>query len=275
MITSFENKTVIITGASAGVGAACARAFANLKANLVLIARGEPALQTITNELSPRTKVLAVALDVGDLNACEDLFERVQREFGAIHVLVNNAGCHNRGKVESVSREDLTKMVDINLSAPIALCHMVLPYLRQVDAAAIVNVASLAGRIPVANSATYSASKFGLRAFSYALNKELSDSQIHVGIVSPGPIDTGFIMDEIDDVTDITFSQGMSTAEQVALAIVDVAAARKKEIAMPFVSGLMTTLGYVFPAINRAMAPMLEKKGRKAKNRYRNRNQQA
>ena len=86
------------------------------------------------------------------------------------------------------------------------------------------NIGSTFGSIGFAWFAAYSASKFGLRIFSLALNQELEGSPVKVAVVSPGPVDTGFIMDNIDEVTDITFSQPMSTAQQVGAAIV--AAAR-------------------------------------------------
>jgi hypothetical protein len=131
----------------------------------------------------------------------------------------------------------------------------------------VINVASLAGRTPVPGSATYSATKFGLRAFGLALHEEIRDSGIKVASVSPGPIDTGFIMDDIDTVTDLTFSQPLSTAEQVAGAIVELVDDATLDRPMPRISGYLTTVSYLFPKLGRALRPMLEKKGRKTKQR--------
>jgi short-subunit dehydrogenase len=156
-------------------------------------------------------------------------------------------------------------MIDVNLKAPICLCRLAIPYLKKVDEAAIVNVASLAGRTAVSGAATYSASKFGLRAFTFALAEELSDTNIKLAVVSPGPIDTGFIMANIDIVTDITFSQPMSTADEVAEEIVNLAVNDKQESVMHALSGWLTTLSYLFPGLRRSLRPMLERKGRRVK----------
>ena len=277
MERSFAGKTVIITGASAGVGAATAKAFARHGANLVLVARGQAALEALASEILASEdgsgKIITVPMDVSDAAACSELFEKSRAEFGGIHVLVNNAGFHQRGPVEDNEADALGTMIDVNLRAPIILSRLALPHLRAAGSGAIVNVASLAGCTPVPGAATYSASKSGLRAFTFAMAEELRGTGIHVGVVSPGPIDTGFIMSEIDQVTDITFSQPMSTADEVANAIVDVASAKRQEIKMPAASGVLTTFAYLFPALGRRLRPLLEKKGRKAKDFYRRRAQ--
>jgi len=263
----FNDKTVIITGGSEGVGAAAARAFADAGANLVLVARTRKNLEKIATELRTKTKVEIVTADVADTDAIANLFKKAHYEFGAIHVLVNNAGFHRRGLFESISGEDLGRMIDVNLKAPIQLTRAVLPYLREAGGGAIVNVGSLAGRTPVPGSAAYSASKSGLRALTYALSEELRDSGIKVAVVSPGPIDTGFIMSDIDRVTDLTFSQPISTAEEVAQEILKLCGNDRPERSMPPISGFLTTLTYVFPGLGRVMRPLLERKGRNTKRR--------
>ncbi|MFT7431546.1 MAG: short-subunit dehydrogenase, partial [Colwellia sp.] len=90
----FQGKTVVITGASAGVGAETARAFAKLKANLVLLARGQQALDEIEKELSVETSVLTIKMDVANSADCQKMLESAQEKFGSIHYLINNAGYH-------------------------------------------------------------------------------------------------------------------------------------------------------------------------------------
>src|SRR6056297_2138909 len=267
MAKSFDKTTVILTGASMGVGAATARAFAARGANLVLIARGQDKLQALADDLDLGDRVMVAPLDVTDIAAFGKLLARADEVFGSVDVLVNNAGFHARGKVESVSAEDIGRMIDVNLKAPLMATRMVLPYLRQSKHPAVINVASLAGRTPVPGSATYSATKFGLRAFGLALAEELRGGSIKIASVSPGPIDTGFIMEDIETVTDLTFSQPISTAEQVADAIVALVDDDTLDKPMPRISGYLTTVSYLFPALGRALRPMLEKKGRRTKNR--------
>jgi short-subunit dehydrogenase len=261
----FNNKTVIITGGSEGVGAAAARMFAEAGANLMLVARNKKNLDALAEELRAKTKVEVFAMDVSDAEACVDLFKKTAFEFGGVDVLVNNAGYHKRGNVEDVDATELGKMIDVNLKAPIMLTRIALPYLREAESAAIINVGSLAGRAPIPGSASYAASKAGLRSFTYALGMELRDSNIKLAVVSPGPIDTGFIMADIDATSDLTFSQPISTAEEVAQAILDLCSNRLKEQPMPAMSGFLTMIMYLFPGLSLKVRPMLEKKGAKVK----------
>ena len=114
---------------------------------------------------------------------------------------------------------DLAAMISVNLAGPIYLTRLAMPALKK-SHGAVVNVASLAGCVPVPRSAAYSASKFGLRAFSLALSAELEGTGVRVSCVSPGPVDTDFIMKNLDSVTDITFSQPIVSPDAVARAIV-------------------------------------------------------
>ncbi len=262
---TFKDKTVVITGGSEGVGAATARAFAAAGANLMLVARGKRKLEAMSEELREQTTVHIMALDVADPDACASLMKKTHFEFGSLHVLVNNAGFHQRGPVEKIGAEDLGKMVDVNLRAPIVLSRLAIPYIRDSGGGAIINVASLAGRTPVPGAATYCATKAGLRVFTFALAEELAESGIKLATVSPGPIDTGFIMSNIDNVTDLTFSQPISTADEVAAEILRLCTNDKRERSMPPVSGLLTTLTYLFPGLGRSMRPLLERRGRSVK----------
>ena len=263
----FKDKTVIVTGGSQGVGAAAARLFADAGANLMLVARGKKDLEKMAEELRDRTRVEVFAMDVSDPDACVDLFKKANFEFGRVDVLVNNAGSHRRGPLESVDVADLGTMIDVNLKAPVMLTRIAIPYLREAGGGAIINVGSLAGRTPLPGSATYAASKAGLRAFTRSLPDEFADSNIKLAIVSPGPIDTGFIMSDIDGVSDLTFSQPISKAEDVAQAILDLCGNDQVELSMPRLSGVLTTLTYLMPWLGRIVRPLLERKGARVKRR--------
>src|SRR5690606_40794272 len=121
-------------------------------------------LERIKAELTPAS-VETVAMDVADYEACVALFATAADRFGNVHVLVNNAGYHQRGPVEKVDAAALGSMIDVNLKAPVILSRLAIPYLQSAGGGAIVNVASLARRTPVPRAATYSASKFGHRPF--------------------------------------------------------------------------------------------------------------
>lgn len=261
----FNNKTVIITGGSEGVGAAAARKFADAGANLMLVARNKKNLEVIAEELREKTQVEVFAMDVSDAEACVDVFKKAAFEFGRVDVLVNNAGYHSRGSVENVDLAEIGKMVDVNLKAPLMLSRIALSYLREASGGAIINVGSLAGRLPLPGSATYAATKAGLRSFTYALAQELADTNIKVAVISPGPIDTGFIMADLDATSNLSFSQPISTAEEVAQAILDLCGNNIREQSMPKISGMMTSVVYLFPIIGRMLRPMFERKGAKVK----------
>ncbi len=263
------HKTVLITGASAGIGLACARHFAEAGAQVILLARGAERLEAAVREIiSAGGRAVGWVADVGIDAECDRVLAQVQKEYGGLDVLVNNAGLHHRGPFLENDAEALAAMVDVNLRSPIRMTRLAMPLLLE-SRGAVVNVASLAGCVPVPNSAVYSATKFGIRAFSLALAAELKDTGVTVSAVSPGPVDTGFILDNLDAVTDITLSQPMVTADEVARAVLKCADRGTLEIKMPRASGWLATIAYLFPFLKRWLQPLLERKGARAKKRLR------
>lgn len=261
---TLKDKTIIITGASLGVGLATAQTFHKLDANVVLIARREGPLVEAAQGMA---RSLVLPLDVSDEVACEQAIAKTLEHFGGLHGLVNNAGAHFRGPLLERSASEIATMVDVNLRAPLVLSRLILPHLVKQDEGFIVNVASLAGKVPLDGAATYSATKFGLRAFTYALAQELQHSRVTASVVSPGPIDTGFIMDELDEVEDIVFSQEICTAQDVADMILACALDGQLEREYPKLGGKLATLGYLIPKLRQALKPQLAKKGRRVKAR--------
>jgi hypothetical protein len=262
-------KTVLITGGSAGVGLAAARRFLQFGARVAITGRDAERLRGAVRQLGSAERVLPITWDAGDVGRASAVFTEVEQHFGALHVLVNNAGCNHRGTFENLDPGDVLHVLDINLRAPLALTSAALPFMRRAGCGAIVNVASLAGRTPLPHSAVYGATKFGLRAFTLALTEELAGSGITASVVSPGPISTGFILDEIDEVPDLVFSQPMSSAEEVADLIVACARDGRAERALPVVSGWLANAAYLLPWLRRAIRPAMERRGRRAKAVYR------
>ena len=265
----FKDKTVVITGGSEGIGAATARLFAEAGANLMLVARSRKNLEALAAELRDKTRVEIFPMDVTDADACADLFKKTAFEFGSVDILVNNAGFHARGPVREVDANDLGRTIDVNLKAPIVLTRIALPYLEEAGGGAIINVASLHGKFASAGATTYSASKFGLRIFTLALNQELEGTGIKAAVVSPGPVDTGFIMENLDEVDDIVFSQPMSSAEDVAQTILDLCGNKLPEQDMPVFSGILATAAYLMPWLSKLIRPSLQRKGARVKARLR------
>ncbi|HEX9578069.1 MAG TPA: SDR family NAD(P)-dependent oxidoreductase [Myxococcales bacterium] len=257
-----EGKVALVTGASAGIGLAVSKKLAALGARVALVARTEKTLRQAAEQI----KGEPFALDVKDLAAVADLPQRVVDRMGALDIVINNAGVHHRGPALTVAPLALGEMITVNLAAPVVLSRAAAPFLR--EGGSIVNVASLAGMAPTRYLATYGASKAGLRAFSRALRGELSERGISVSVVSPGPVDTGFYGEEIEKVADVNFSQPMSSADEVADAILECIREGTAEIALPWLSGKLCTLAYLSPALSRILGPALERRGAKAKRAY-------
>jgi short-subunit dehydrogenase len=255
-------KIALVTGGSAGIGLAVARQLSARRTRVALVARTEKTLRDAAEKLGGEVFIC----DMNDLSSVSALPARVVERMGGLDILVNNAGLHHRGPLLSIEPLALADMITVNLAAPVVLCRAAVPLLRKPGS--IVNVASLAGMVPMSSQATYAASKAGLRAFSRALREELSGSGVTVSVVSPGPVDTGFFGVGLERVADVVFSQPMSTAEQVAEAIVRCIDEGTPEIALPWLSGKLCTLGYLSPALTRLLQPALEKRGARNKRAY-------
>ena len=272
MAQRFSDKVVIITGASRpeGIGASAAQRFADEGATVALTARGAAGLDAVAARIRDRGgKARAFPADLSDPAACEAMFRAVDDAFGGLDVLVNNAGTNTRGPVEHQDPAALAHLIQVNLVAPIILTRLAIPRLRARGGGSIVQIASIAGQIPLDGEATYSASKHGLRAFSFALREELAGSPIHVAVVSPGPVDTGFLLDELDDVPDIVFANPMSTADEVAALIVESALDGRRERTIPARTGRLARLGAMVPSLRRALTPTMERRGKAAKEAFR------
>ena len=259
-MTDQAKPVAIVTGASSGIGLAVAKHWVQRGGKVALVARTKDKLDEAVKDLGPNA--IAFPLDVLDTQALIALPDRVANELGRLDVVVNNAGFNRRGPIERFAPEELAQIVLTNLVAPIILSRAALPRLER--GGSIVQIASIAGMVPVPHEAAYSASKAGLRAFSRAVAYELEERGIHVGCVCPGPVDTGFLGD-LEEVPDIVLSQPMVSADDVAVEVMRCIDERAEEIAIPAKSGRLATAGYLLPAFAKKLRPVLEKRG--AKNR--------
>lgn len=261
--TRFDKKVILITGASLGVGLETARLFHEQGAQVILTARRTGPLEQAAAQM-PGAHI--IAFDASDVDASAGALAEVKELFGRLDGLVNNAGAHYRGEFAGRQAHEYATMVDVNLRAPITLTHQALEMLRE-SKGFVVNVASLAGKVPLDGAAVYSATKFGLRALTYALAEELRPMGVSVSVVSPGPIDTGFIMDELETVQPIVFSQTMCTAQDVAQMIMACAQDGLVEREFPAAGAKLATLAYLMPSLRRRLKPALERKGQRVKAR--------
>jgi len=217
MGTAFKDQVVVITGGGRGIGRATALEFAAEGATCVLAGRRMDALFTAAAEVDRSGgRGIARSCDVMKEEDLVALVERTLAEQGRIDVLVNNAGVVAGGRIDEISREDISRMVGVNIWAPLRLTQLVVPSMRARGAGTIVNISSLAGRIGVPYYATYCASKFAMRGFSESLRRELRPEGIHVCAVYPG----GTATDMLENVEFDRLMVSVATAEQVGRAIV-------------------------------------------------------
>ncbi|MEV4311337.1 SDR family NAD(P)-dependent oxidoreductase [Actinocrispum sp. NPDC049592] len=187
---TLQGKVALVTGASSGIGEATAEALAAAGANVVIAARRVDRLAALEEKLAAQgTKVLSVALDVTDEDACRSAVQQTVDQFGGLDVLVNNAGLMLLGKIEGADTTDWTRMINTNVLGLMFMTHAALPHLLA-GGGSIVNISSVAGRVARLGSGAYNASKFAVGAFSEALRQEVTARNVRVILIEPGMVAT-------------------------------------------------------------------------------------
>ena len=194
-MNNIEGKVVIITGASSGIGEACARALASQGAKLVLAARRLDLLEKLASEIGGA--VTCKAVDVRKSAELDSLAAFAIERFGQIDVLINNAGIMPLASIGAATLDDIDRVIDVNLKGLIFAIKAVLPDMTGRGAGHIVNISSMAGFSSSKITAVYSATKFGVRAISEGLRKDVGDT-IRITTVYPGPVKTA-LADGIPD----------------------------------------------------------------------------
>ena len=190
---TLEGRVAVVTGASSGIGLACAKAFAAEGCKLVIASQSAERLERARGELAETgAEVLAVPTDVERREAVERLAERTLEHYGAVHVLVNNAGVYVPGFAWEVPLEDWEWVIGVNLWGPVYGIQAFVPHLLAQDEAHVVNVASAGGLMTAPCHSPYSASKHALVGLSKALRAEFAMKQANVGVtlVCPGGVST-------------------------------------------------------------------------------------
>ena len=188
---TFRDRTVLVTGASSGIGRETALAFAAAGANLVLVARRAKVLAKVASEARKLgAQTLVATADVTQPEAVAGAFRKAVKRFGSVDVVVNNAGVLIPSKVVDLERADLQRMLDVNLIGALHVMQEAVRQMRVQGRGHIVNVGSLAGRRGFSPLGGYCATKFALVGLTEALRTELVGERIHVSLVLPGIVDT-------------------------------------------------------------------------------------
>lgn len=227
-----QDKIVLITGADNDLGNVLALLMANRGAKLALVARSSEELDALTAQCQHySTESVAFALDDDTPEAIENLAKQVLDKFGKVDILVNNNGIGNWSILVEQSTEEITKTIQVNLTNTILLTRALLPNLvKNKDGAQIVNMCSIASKLPLHMMAVYTATKFGLYGFAESLRRELAETKVDIINIISSPIDSNYFEDENAvgrkqaEVIDI------GTPEEVAEGIFDAINRREKEV---------------------------------------------
>jgi short-subunit dehydrogenase len=219
---NLKGGVALVTGASGGLGTHIAHRLAREGMNVAVSGRREDALAKVAAELGALgSKTVAVPADLSDLTQLDPLIEGVEAALGPVDVLVNNAGVESIGAFTTYTREELTSMVDVNLTAPLLLTHRLTPGMLERGRGHVVFIASVAGKVGPAFNEPYAATKAGLVGLTQSLRAEYLEAPVGFSVVCPGFIaGDGMYARMVQEGHRSNRMMGETTTEKVAEAVV-------------------------------------------------------
>lgn len=213
---SMKGRTIVVTGASSGIGAAIARELAAAGASLVITARREDRLRALCEEL--RTETAYLAADIADPGTPDALLALAIKRFGRADVIVNNAGVLAIATLETADLDEMCRMIRVNYEAVVRSCYVFARAFKAQGSGAIINVTSIGASVVAPTVGVYAGSKRAVQGFTDALRVELAGTGVKVGTVAPGSTET-----EMQDALRVKFgippTMKMLEAEDVAAAV--------------------------------------------------------
>jgi 3-oxoacyl-[acyl-carrier protein] reductase len=193
---SIENpiadKVAIVTGGTRGIGRAIAMRLLREGARVAICGTRQKSVDDALDLLAPKESVLGMVADVSKLDDVRRFIGAVKQRFGAVHILINNAGAGIFRGLADLTPEEWQRMIGLNLTGAYYCCHEILPIFIQGGGGDVINISSLAGKNAFAGGAGYNASKFGLNGFSEALMLDYRNAGVRVSTILPGSVDTEF-----------------------------------------------------------------------------------
>ena len=196
-MNDLENKTIIITGASSGIGAQLVKSFANYKCNVILLSRSLDKMNTLISNIKCKEKQIfkAYELDISSEKNVNDVFGKIINEFDKIDILINNAGITSDNLLLTMKSEQWTNVINTNLNGCYYCCKAISRKMIKQKSGKIINISSVIGQVGNKGQANYAASKAGIVGLTKSLAKELASRFINVNAINPGYIDTDMTKD--------------------------------------------------------------------------------
>ncbi len=218
---NLKGKTALITGASSGIGKSFAYLLAAKGAHLILVARSKSKLEEIAQDIQQRNQVKTHVYqqDLSQLGSARHLYDQIQSNGLNVDLLINNAGFGKWGKFEDFSLEEYSKMIQLNITSLMDLCHLYIEDFKKKPEAGIINVGSTASFMPVPYSAVYAATKSFVLNFTEGLVGELSSTKIRVFCLCPGGTASNFATVANESGVDTLDAKLMSSDEVAQLGI--------------------------------------------------------
>jgi short-subunit dehydrogenase len=187
----YRGKVVIVTGASSGIGYVTAKAFAQRGSTVVAVARREPLLQKLIAECqAPSPKSHYIVGDLGERSVAERIVDETVAKHGKLDVLINNAAISKHKQIYHTTADEADYVMRVNFMSCVWTTFAAIPHLLRLGGGTIVNISSFAAKVAPPREALYAASKAAMNSFTEGLWNDLKGSNIHVGLINPGPIDT-------------------------------------------------------------------------------------
>lgn len=246
---NLQEKVALVTGAASGIGRALSLELARWGAHLILVDRNEVGLAEVARLIRPMGREVAcIGADLSTKEGINQCARRAIRQMGQVDILVNNAGIMPLGPVSAMSLPDWEKVLDINVWAPVRMNNLLLPHMISRGHGHIVNVASIAGLLPVPGMTAYVLSKFAVVGYTEALRAEISGEGIDVTCICPGFTRTGLAQ---------TKGYGTGGMQEFGARLMEIVGASPERVALQMVRAIRHRKGLSTPGTAGTILPNL------------------